>query len=115
MLCPPHSQAPLVKDWWERHRHPGSYLLHVVGIPPTIVGVLMIPVWLFGLSPAAFLFALSLFVGGYLVQFLGHAWDGTESGEWKAVKRRLRRLRGRIFGAEAEQGSSEPALTGTAR
>ena len=28
-----------------------------------------------------FLFALALFVGGYMVQFLGHALEGTDPGE----------------------------------
>jgi uncharacterized membrane protein YGL010W len=97
MLCPPHSPAPVVLDWLERHRHPVSFLLHMVGIPPTLVGVLLAPVSLALLSPALFAFSLALFVGGYLIQFLGHAVERTEPGEIAHLRRwlaaRLRRGR----------------------
>ena len=36
-----------------------------------------------------FLFALALFLGGYMVQFLGHAIEGTDPGEIILLKRRL--------------------------
>jgi uncharacterized membrane protein YGL010W len=81
MLCPPHPPAPVVQDWIERHRHPVSFLLHMVGIPPTLVGVLLAPVSIALLSPTLMLFSLSLFVGGYLIQFLGHLAEGSEPGE----------------------------------
>ncbi len=76
-------------DWYERHRDPRSFVLHIVGIPPTILGFLMIPIYVFLLSATLFLFALSLFVGGYLIQFLGHALDGTEPGEVHYLRRKL--------------------------
>jgi hypothetical protein len=59
------------------------------GIPPTILGVLLIPVYVYCLSIPIFLFALALFVGGYLVQFLGHALEGTDPGEVIYFKRKL--------------------------
>src|SRR5689334_16187803 len=92
MLCPPPPPAPIVRDWLERHRDPRSFVLHMIGIPPTLVGALLFPVYLWLLSLPVFLFALSLFVGGYLIQFLGHALDGTEPGEWAALKLGLGRL-----------------------
>jgi uncharacterized membrane protein YGL010W len=73
----------------ERHRHPTSFVLHMIGIPPTILGVLMIPVYLMLRSVPLFLLALALFVGGYLVQFLGHAFEGTDPGEIIMLKRKL--------------------------
>jgi uncharacterized membrane protein YGL010W len=87
MLCPPHPTAPLVQDWMDRHRDPRSFVLHLIGIPPVIVAVLLFPVYTFLLSLPVFLLSVSLFIGGYLVQFLGHAFDGTEPGEWVALKR----------------------------
>ena len=57
-----------------------SFVLHMLGIPPTILGVLLIPIYVLLMSVPLFLFALVLFVGGYLLQFLGHALDGTEPG-----------------------------------
>ena len=93
MICPPHAPAPIVENWLERHRHPVSLVLHIVGIPPTIVGVLLIPVYIVLLSIPVFLFALSCFIGGYALQFLGHTIDGTEVGEIVAIRRYFERRR----------------------
>ncbi len=89
MICPPHPPAALVQSWFDRHRDPGSFVLHMIGIPPTILGVLMIPIYVFLISVPLFLFALGCFVGGYLIQFLGHALDGTAPGEVIYLKRKL--------------------------
>ncbi len=72
-----------------RHRDPASFVLHMIGIPPTVLGVLLIPVYVWLVSLPIFLFALALFVGGYLIQFLGHAIDGTDPGEIILLKRKL--------------------------
>jgi hypothetical protein len=61
----------------------------MIGIPPTILGVLMIPIYLMLRSVPLFLLALAFFVGGYLVQFLGHALEGTDPGEIIMLKRKL--------------------------
>src|SRR5438552_245065 len=89
MICPPLTPSPLVENWIERHRNPVSFVLHLIGIPPTILGVLLVPVYVYCLSIAIFLFALALFVGGYLIQFLGHALEGTDPGEIIYFKRKL--------------------------
>lgn len=81
MVCPPHSPAPVVENWLERHHHPASFLLHLLGIPLTLVGVLLFPIYIALASLPLFLCSVSLFVGGYLVQFLGHVFDRTEPGE----------------------------------
>jgi uncharacterized membrane protein YGL010W len=91
MICPPLPPAPLVQNWFARHRDPGSFVLHMIGIPPTILGVLMIPIYVFLFSVPLFLFALACFVGGYLIQFLGHALEGTDPGEIILLKRKLGR------------------------
>jgi hypothetical protein len=103
MLCPPHSTAPLVERWLDRHRHPASFILHMVGIPATIIGVLLAPVYLVATSVYIFLLALALFVGGYLIQFLGHALDGTEPGEIAL----LRRWWGRRFAVSVRTAESQ--------
>ncbi len=89
MICPPHQTSPLVSNWLERHREPLSFVLHMIGIPPTIVGVLMIPIYAYLMSFNLFLLALALFVGGYLIQFLGHALEGSDPGEIILLKRKL--------------------------
>ena len=86
MIWTPHPPTPLVESWFQRHPTPLNRALHVVGVPPTIIGFFLIPVWLFMLSVPLFLFALSLFVGGYLLQFLGHALEGSPSGEMTFLK-----------------------------
>ncbi|MDX2038496.1 MAG: Mpo1-like protein [Isosphaeraceae bacterium] len=73
----------------ERHRRPSSFVLHIIGIPPTILGVLLIPIYLLAGSISLFLFALALFVGGYAIQFLGHAIEGSDPGEVILLKRKL--------------------------
>lgn len=72
-----------------RHREPTSFVLHMIGIPPTVLGVLLIPIYVSLVSIPLFLFALALFVGGYLIQFLGHALEGTDPGEVILLKRKL--------------------------
>ena len=44
----------------------------MIGIPPTILGVLFVPIYLTLLSLPIFFVALALFVGGYVLQFAGH-------------------------------------------
>ena len=83
---PPH---PLVEHWLQRHRSPTSFILHMIGIPPTILGVLFVSIYLTLLSLPIFLLALALFVGGYALQFAGHFLEGTDPGEIIYFKRKL--------------------------
>jgi hypothetical protein len=89
MICPPLRPWNLIADWMARHRDPTSFVLHMFGIPPTILGVLLIPVYVMLVSIPIFLFALALFVGGYLIQFLGHMVDWTEPGEIAYLRRKF--------------------------
>jgi hypothetical protein len=59
------------------------------GIPPTIIGVLLLPIYVVLMSVTLFVFALVLFVGGFLIQFLGHALEGSDPGEIILIKRKL--------------------------
>jgi hypothetical protein len=90
MLCPPHPPAPVVENWLERHRHPVSFLLHMVGIPMTLIGALLVPVVLGLASIPILLFSVGLFTAGYLIQFLGHIVDRTEPGELTHIRRLIR-------------------------
>ena len=44
------------------------------------------PIYVMLMSVPLFLFALVLFLGGFGLQFLGHALDGSEPGEIKALR-----------------------------
>ena len=92
MICPPLPRAPLVDDWMDRHKNKISFALHILGIPPTIVGVLLIPIYLGLMSIPIFLVALAAFTGGYAFQFAGHWVDGTESGEMRWMKKQWAKL-----------------------
>jgi hypothetical protein len=61
----------------------------MIGIPPTIVGVLLCSVYLALLSFSLFLVALSLCLVGFGLQFAGHALEGTDPGEIIYFKRKL--------------------------
>lgn len=92
MICPPLPRAPLVDDWMRRHSHKLSFALHILGIPPTIVGVLLIPIYVGLVSLPIFFVALAAFCGGYMLQFAGHWIDNTESGEMRWIKKQLEKL-----------------------
>ena len=89
MIDPPLPPDPLVQHWLRRHQGYTSFILHMIGIPPTILGVLFVPIYLTLLSLPIFLVALALFIGGYLLQFAGHAIEGTDPGEIIYFKRKL--------------------------
>jgi uncharacterized membrane protein YGL010W len=91
MICPPLTPAPIVQDWLARHSRPVSFACHIVGIPLTLIGALLVPVYVWLISVPIFGFSLALFVGGYLLQFLGHALEGTEPGEVAYLRKKITR------------------------
>jgi hypothetical protein len=74
-----------IDNWMSRHRDPVSFWLHMVGVPACFVAApIMLGVqqwWLAG----------ALFVGGYALQFIGHAVEGNCSGEEMLVRKLLSR------------------------
>jgi uncharacterized membrane protein YGL010W len=107
MICPPLPPCKLVEDWKARHRDPTSFVLHMFGIPLTILGILLIPIYLTLVSIPIFLLALVLFVGGYMTQFLGHLVDRTEPGEITYLRRKLGWSYSKIAPATPARGSSQ--------
>ena len=68
--------------WILRHQHQVSVALHIVGIPACFVAapiLLLMQLWFW---------ALGAFVGGYALQFIGHAIAGNQSGQ-EILPRRL--------------------------
>jgi len=71
------------ENWRSRHCNKTSFALHMVGIPACFVAApvfLILTMWWW---------ALAAFVGGYALQFLGHAIEGNRSGEELLVRRLL--------------------------
>ena len=72
-----------LSNYIERHQHPVNQLLHLIGVPVT-----------FGLSVHYLINqqsaeALYAFVGGYVLQFVGHAIEGNDAGELILIKKML--------------------------
>lgn len=72
-----------LKNYIARHRNRTNQLFHLVGLPLT-----------FG-APVYFLIgknywaAFGCFVGGYALQFIGHAFEGNDAGEMILIKKLL--------------------------
>ncbi|MBN1556063.1 MAG: DUF962 domain-containing protein [Phycisphaerae bacterium] len=76
-----------IENWLERHKNPTSFWLHMIGIPACFV---VTPVLLF---LRQWWLAAVMFVGGYILQFLGHLIEGNRSGEELFLRRILGRER----------------------
>jgi uncharacterized membrane protein YGL010W len=75
--------ARAYRNWRSRHLNRTSLALHVAGIPACFLVapvLLILHCWLAG--------AIS-FVGGYVLQFVGHAIEGNRSGEELLLRRLL--------------------------
>lgn len=72
----------ILSNWLERHQNPVSFWLHMVGIPMTVVGV---GFWI----ARDFWTGLALFVGGYVLQWIGHIIEGNDVGEIIPIKKML--------------------------
>jgi uncharacterized membrane protein YGL010W len=81
-LVPLPSGPRLLRGWLERHQHPFSFYLHMIGIPMTL---LALP----SLVRRKWRRAFGLFGGGYILQFVGHLVEGNPPGEVLALQRRL--------------------------
>ena len=66
-----------------RHQNRTNQALHLVGVPLTFVSSVILlvqrrPEW-----------AAGAFVGGYVLQFIGHAIEGNDAGEMILIKKLL--------------------------
>jgi uncharacterized membrane protein YGL010W len=77
-----------LKNYRERHLHPGNQFFHLIGLPVTFILPIHFLVWR-ETYPA--LWALYAFVIGYVMQFIGHAIEGNDAGELILIKRWLKR------------------------
>ena len=63
-----------IEEYADGHRHPMNRLTHSIGIPLIAVSILLVPVGFFvrGIS----WIALTLFIVGWILQFVGHYYEG---------------------------------------
>ena len=69
-------------NWRLRHQDWRNFAIHMLGIPLAVSSVVLLfflP-WYWGVA------ALIL---GYILQWIGHKWEGNDVGEWAAIKRML--------------------------
>ena len=63
-----------IEEYSESHQHPVNKLMHTFGIPMIAISLLLIPVSFF--VAGMWRFALGLFVLGWILQFIGHYFEG---------------------------------------
>jgi hypothetical protein len=73
-------------NWLERHQNPFNRGIHLLGIP---LSLLVAPILLLAMPWNEWYWAVLAFAGGYVLQWIGHAVEGNDLGEWAAVKRLL--------------------------
>lgn len=64
-----------VKEYASGHQHPINRLTHTWGIPMIVVSVLLFGVSYF--QHQVFWLSVALFVAGWILQFVGHWFEGT--------------------------------------
>lgn len=89
-----------ISNYIARHQNRANQLLHVVGVPLTF------GVSVHWLITENWQMALGAFVGGYLLQFLGHAIEGNDAGELILIKKWLGQPY-REFGPRTPEGQLE--------
>jgi uncharacterized membrane protein YGL010W len=63
-----------VEEYSDGHRHPVNKLMHTIGIPMIALSILLVPVAFF--VAGLWKVALGLFVVGWILQFIGHYFEG---------------------------------------
>lgn len=71
-------------NWLERHQHPFNRGIHLIGIPMAVAGAAVLLFWW-----DSWVWGLAAFIGGYVLQWIGHLVEGNDLGEWAGVKRLL--------------------------
>jgi uncharacterized membrane protein YGL010W len=78
----------VLRKWRSRHRNRTNQALHLAGVPATLVagGLILLQQWVL---------AVGFFVGGYVLQFIGHMVEGSRAGEEQVLRRAVEWLRRR--------------------
>lgn len=63
-----------IDEYSQAHEHPVNRWTHTFGIPMIAVSILMVPVSFF--VKGLWMWALGLFIVGWMLQFVGHYFEG---------------------------------------
>jgi uncharacterized membrane protein YGL010W len=66
-----------IENYRKNHKHPINRALHSVGIPLIVISILCIPISAIWFDWLYWEWVLGLFVFGWILQFIGHAFEGT--------------------------------------
>ena len=80
-----------LRNWLERHQSRCSLGLHLVGIPLTIAAVVLAGVQLYRSDWPHWWRPVLLLLLGYLLQWIGHRYEGNDVGDVILIKRLLGR------------------------
>jgi len=78
-----------LSSWLERHQHPASFWLHMVGIPLAVASLPLAAVQLYQNRWGLWWRPVLLLAGGYLLQWIGHRIEGNDLGEIILLKKWL--------------------------
>ena len=93
-----------MEDYKAKHRHPLNRLTHTIGIPAIVVSL---PLFFFNWR-----WALALFIGGWVLQFVGHAIEGNQPAFFRHP---VYLLIGPLWVVRRALGALRPARTAPAR
>lgn len=79
--------SDFIKKWTARHTNRKNAVLHAIGIPMTIIAGPF-------LYHRKFLLGISLILLGYVLQVVGHVFEGSEVGEIMLIKSILKKISG---------------------
>ena len=63
-----------IDEYQKAHQHPANRITHSIGIPMIALSILLIPVCFF--VGRLWILALTLFAIGWILQFVGHYFEG---------------------------------------
>ena len=63
-----------IEEYSHSHEHPVNRITHSFGIPMIVLSILMIPVCIFVTN--LWMVAVGLFLLGWILQFIGHYFEG---------------------------------------
>ena len=63
-----------IDEYQKAHQHPANRITHSIGIPMIALSILLIPICFF--VSRLWILAVSLFVIGWILQFIGHYFEG---------------------------------------
>lgn len=64
-----------VAQYATSHQHPINRTCHTFGIPMIVVSLLLVPVW-WAMGAQDYWIPAGLFLVGWVLQFIGHAFEG---------------------------------------